>query len=120
MVPALSDLLNLAICVEAHNVNLPMSAPLVEPERTTYNWECNNSISEKVIIQVWQICSTSHEKLYCSMDLDRERVSTFNHREVFFLLLLEIAGLVIEVLDDFGGAIDGNESGNVIERRVAG
>ncbi len=54
------------------------------------------------------------------MQLYREPVFAFNHIEVFLLLLLQLAGLVVEVLDDFRGAVDRDKRRNVVEGRVAG
>lgn len=98
-----------------------MSVLLVPRHATeTYNWECNNAICQEVVIQLWQICSTSNEEFNGSRNLDGKRVAALDHSEVFFLLLLELAGLVVQVLDDLGGAIDGDQRGDVVERRVAG
>ena len=52
------------------------------------------------------------------MNLYCQSVSTFNHIQKLLLLLLELATLAGKVLDDFRRAIEGNESGNVVERRV--
>jgi hypothetical protein len=85
-----------------------------------YDRECNHSICEKVVIQAWQICSSSHEKLDGGVNLYRQSIVAFDHIEVLFLLLLQVANLTIEMLDDFRGAIDRDEGCDVVEGRVGG
>lgn len=44
----------------------------------------------------------------------------FDHIEELLLLLLQVVDLTIEVLDYLGGAVDGDEGCDVVQRRVAG
>lgn len=85
-----------------------------------YDRKSNHTICEKVVIQSWQICSSSYEKFNGGMDLNRKRIAAFDHIEVLFLFLLQLARLAIEMLDDFRGAIDRDESCDVVEGRVGG
>ena len=82
--------------------------------RSAYNWESDNAVREEVVIQAGKICAASCEKLDGGVDLYRESISTLNHIEDLLLLLLELAALASKVLADIGGAIEGDESRNVV------
>jgi len=122
LIPILSNLKNLSVRIEGDDVDLldMVSASRLEARRGAYDWESNNAISEEVIIQAWQICATSCEKLYRGVNLNCKSISTFNNIQEFLLLLLELATLACKVFGNFGRAIERDESCNVMEGRVVG
>ncbi len=76
LIPALSDLRDLAVGVEADDVNLPGLACLSPPmlERPTYNRQGDRSICQEVVIQTWQIRTASGEEFDGGVHLDRQRI----------------------------------------------
>lgn len=86
----------------------------------THDWQCNGAISKEVIIQVRKICSTAREEFDGGVNLCRKGILAFDHIEELLLLLLQVVDLTIEVLDYLGGAVDGDEGCDVVQRRVAG
>lgn len=53
------------------------------------------------------------------MNLYCKSVRAFHDIKELLLLLLELMALAVEVLDDLGGAIKGNQSRDVVQGRVA-
>jgi hypothetical protein len=90
----------------------------VESRKVTHDWESNNAIREEVVVQAGEVGAASCAEFECCMNLYCERVSIFNHIQEFLLLFLELATLVGEVFADFGWAIEGGESCNVVQRRI--
>lgn len=76
LIPALSDLRDLAVGVEADDVNLPGLAYLSPPmlECPTYNRQGDRSICQEVVIQTWQIRAASGEEFDGGVHLDRQRI----------------------------------------------
>jgi hypothetical protein len=85
----------------------------------THNWKCNRAIRKKVVIQAWEICTTPREKFNRGVDHYRKGVRAFDDVQELLFLSHEIVDLAIEVLDYLGRAVDGDECGDVVERRVA-
>lgn len=120
MIPILSDLLNLSARIEGNDVNLrqEVSTSRSEVERGPYDWESHNAIREEVVVQAGKVCAASCEKFEGSVNLNRKGVSTLNSVQELLLLLLELVALGSKVLEDFGRAIEGDERGDVVQRRV--
>lgn len=86
----------------------------------TYDWKSNDAISKEVVVQAGQIRATSAKEFDGCVRLYCQRIRTFNNVEEFLLLLLELIILTLKMFDDSRGAVQGSESGNVMERRVFG
>jgi hypothetical protein len=120
LIPILSNLLNLSGGIEGYNVDLrqKVSASRLEVGTGTYDRESDNAIRQEVVIQAGEVCAASGEKFERGLDLRYQRVSAVDHVQELLLLLLKLASLTGKVLDDFRRAIEGDERGNVVERRV--
>lgn len=54
------------------------------------------------------------------MNFYGQTVCAFHHIQELLLVLLQLVGLAIEVFDDLGRTLDRRQSGDVVQRRVAG
>jgi hypothetical protein len=120
LIPVLSDLLNFSARIEGDDVDLreEVSVTPLEAGRGTYNWESHNAIGEEIVVQAGKICAASCEKLERGVNFYGQSISAFNRVQEFFFLLLELVALAGKMLEDLGRAIEGDESCNVVERRV--
>lgn len=84
----------------------------------THNGKRNHAIGQEVIVQAGEISSTTGKEFKRGMDLYRQGVAALDDVEELLLVLREVMGLAGEVLDDGRGAVEGDESRNVVERRV--
>lgn len=69
---------------------------------STDDWECNSAVGEEVVVDGWEVGSAANNKLESGLDLDEQRTVGLNGIDDLLLLLLDLVGLPIQVLDDLG------------------
>ena len=85
---------------------------------STRNWESDGAVGEEVVINGWEVGSATNNKLESGLDLDEQRTVGLNDINELLLLLLDLVGLRVQVLDDLSWAVEGGEGSNVVERRL--
>lgn len=88
--------------------------------QVTYDWERDNAIRQEIVIQSWQIRSSTIEKLQCCLDIQAERIGALNGAQCLFRLFLQDFGLRGEVLNNGQAVAEGCQGSNVVERSVFG
>ena len=92
----------------------PVSFVLNAAKRDTYNGECGNLVSDKVL-KAWQVCSTTGDELYGCVYFNGQRVLTLHCTDRLCCLDRDNAlVLAFKVSNDGTGLAVGGKSRDVV------